>query len=173
MVGDLIFAIIPMILIWRLSRSVVERCLITFLMTMGLFATGAGVLKILYSKTFDKTSPDVFREMMPVFLWCRMEEVLLMVAASAPLLKSPIVHALHRLGLATFRNKTRELNSFHSFHHSATCHGYNLSNLEGRPAGSQGMETDEERLEAGEYTSSTASVHCKVLDGFDAGDRSE
>jgi hypothetical protein len=82
-------------------------------MVIGLFATGAGVLKILYSKMYDIKSPDVFRAMMPVFLWCPMEEVLLVVASSTPLLKSPVENALHRLGLPMFQHKARELNSLH------------------------------------------------------------
>jgi hypothetical protein len=46
----------PMFLIWRLSRSVAERCPIS-LMAMGLFATGAGVMKI-YVYTYIRTSDD-------------------------------------------------------------------------------------------------------------------
>jgi hypothetical protein len=171
MVGDLIFALMPMFLIWRLSRSVVERCLISLLMTLGLFATGAGVLKIIYSKTFDKTSPDFFREMMPVFLWCRMEEVILIVASSAPLLKAPIGHVLQRLGLPAFQHKTKKLNFIHSLRLSATRHWHNLQNqheLEDRPAGRQVIKTDESKLEAGEYNSSAASAHGDVSGGFDA-----
>jgi hypothetical protein len=114
MLGDLTFAIMPMFLIWRLSRSVVERCLISFLMAMGLFATGAGVMKIIYAYTYDRTSEDALRGMMPEFLWCRVEEVVLIVASSAPLLKSPVGHALKKMGFPSFQEKTRDLNSFHS-----------------------------------------------------------
>ncbi|KAE9367225.1 hypothetical protein N431DRAFT_548797 [Stipitochalara longipes BDJ] len=89
MLGDLTFAIMPMFLIWRLSRSVIERCLISFLMAMGLFATGAGVMKIIYAYTYNRNSQDALREMMPEFLWCRIEEAVLIVACSAPLLKAP------------------------------------------------------------------------------------
>jgi hypothetical protein len=150
-----------MFLIWRLTRSAVERCLVSFLMALSLFATGAGVLKIIYSKTFDRTSPDVFRAMMPVFLWCRMEEVLLVVASSAPLLKSPIIYALHRLGLPKFQQKTMVLNSFHSSRLQATDNWHNLQSraeTEDMPAGRQNMMPDERKLEAGECSSSAASA---------------
>ncbi|KAH8744247.1 hypothetical protein F5883DRAFT_359086, partial [Diaporthe sp. PMI_573] len=88
--SDLVLSVMPMFIIWKLARTIAERCLISFLMGMCLFATGVGVLKIIYSERFDTTSPDVFREMMPVFFWCRMEEVILIVACSAPLLKGPV-----------------------------------------------------------------------------------
>lgn len=114
MLGDLAFAIMPMSLIWRLSRSVVERCLISFLMAMGLFATGVGVMKIIYAYTFDRTSHDALREMMPEFLWCKIEEVVLIIACSAPLLKAPVGTVLGRMGFPSFRERTRDLNSFHS-----------------------------------------------------------
>jgi hypothetical protein len=111
--GDLTFAILPIFLIWSLSRSVIERCLISFLMAMGLFALGAGVMMILYTYTYDRTSPDALREMMPVFLWCRTEEVVLIVSCSAPLLKAPVGSVLGRMGFPSFREQTRDLNSFH------------------------------------------------------------
>jgi hypothetical protein len=162
MVGDLIFAIMPMFIIWKLGRSTLERCLISFLMTMGLFATGAGVLKIIYSKTYDRSSPDVFRAMMPVFLWCRMEEVLLIVASSAPLLKAPVEQALHRLGLPKFQNKSRELNSFHSFRAAAARHWHNLQSRHdperGPTQGDNGMKPSDGKLEAGKYNSLESST---------------
>jgi hypothetical protein len=110
-----------MFLIWRLSRSVVERCLISFLMAMGLFATGAGVMKIIYAYTYDRTLDDALREMMPEFLWCRVEEVVLIVASSAPLLKSPVGHALKKMGFPSFQEKTRDLSSFHSSYFEPPC----------------------------------------------------
>lgn len=161
MVGDIICILMPMFLIWRLTRSVVERCLISFLMALSLFAAGAGVLKIIYQKRFDRTSPDPFRAMTQAFLWCRMEEVLLTVASSAPLIKTPVVHALHRLGLPMLKQKTMDLNSFHSSRLQATANWYNPQSrqeTEDRPAGRQGMMTDEGKLEAGEYSSSAASA---------------
>jgi hypothetical protein len=114
MLGDFTFAIMPMFLIWRLSRSVIERCLISFLMAMGLFATGAGVMKIMYAYTYDRTSHDALREMMPEFLWCRIEELVLIVACSAPLLKAPVGNILAKMGFPSFQEQARDLNSFHS-----------------------------------------------------------
>ncbi|PMD29424.1 hypothetical protein L207DRAFT_405146, partial [Hyaloscypha variabilis F] len=88
MLGDLTFAIMPIFLIWRLSRPVIERCLIYFLMAMSLFATGAGVMTNIYAYPYGRDSPDRLIEMMPLFLWCRIEGCVLIVACSAPLLKA-------------------------------------------------------------------------------------
>ena len=171
MVGDLIFALMPMFLIWRLSRSVVERCLISLLMALGLFATAAGVLKIIHARTYDMTSPDGFREMMPIFLWCRMEEVILIVACSAPLLKAPVGQVLKRLGVPIFEQKTPRLNFIHSLRLSGTqrwADHQNPKEVADRPAGQQVHKTDESRLEAGEYNWSATTSPGDVSGGFDA-----
>ncbi|KAM5341938.1 hypothetical protein ACJ41O_014969 [Fusarium nematophilum] len=114
MLSDLTLTIIPMFLIWSLSRHILERFLIAVLMGLSLFATLATVMKVVHMKTSDFSSPDTFRVAMPIFLWCRIEECLIVAAASAPLLKAPIERALHRLGLPTFQNSARELESLDS-----------------------------------------------------------
>ncbi|KAF4993683.1 hypothetical protein FDECE_13345 [Fusarium decemcellulare] len=76
MFSDLMLTILPMFLVWNLSRSVVERFLVSVLMGLSLFATIATALKIVYMKTFDITSPDVFRATMSLFLWPRLSEPL-------------------------------------------------------------------------------------------------
>jgi hypothetical protein len=127
-------------------------------MAMSLFATAAGVLKIIYSYRFDHDSSDALRDMMPLFLWCRMEEVLLIIACEAPFLKSSIERVLRRMGLPVFQQKTKNLNSIHTFPD---------------PRGSQGetvqkdkrMKIDERKLEACEYTTSEDSTQSDESDG--------
>jgi len=156
--SDLVCAVIPILVISKLSRSLVERCLVCFLMAMSLFATAAGVLKIIYSYRFDHDSSDALRDMMPLFLWCRMEEVLLIIACEAPFLKSSIERVLRRMGLPVFQQKTKNLNSIHTFPD---------------PRGSQGetvqkdkrMKIDERKLEACEYTTSEDSTQSDESDG--------
>ena len=94
MISDAIFAILPMFIIWTLRRPFVEIFLISFLLAMGLFAVGAAAVKIHFLKAYDVTSPDTLRQMMPLFLWSRIEEIVLIIAACAPLLKSPIKRVL-------------------------------------------------------------------------------
>jgi hypothetical protein len=103
-----------MFFIWKLSRSTVERCLITVLMALGLVATIAVMMRLIKMQTLDFASPERFRNLIPVYFWLRMEEVILIIASSAPMLKSPIEHMLHRFGLPAFQPRIRKLTSFHS-----------------------------------------------------------
>ncbi len=60
---------------------------------------------------FDFSSPDGFYLMVDRFIWSRAEESLMIIAACAPLMKSPIERILMRLGLAHgFSVPQRQLN---------------------------------------------------------------
>ncbi|GAB1319829.1 hypothetical protein MFIFM68171_10039 [Madurella fahalii] len=99
-VSDIICAVFPILLIWRLSRSPVEKALISVLMGLGLLAAFAGVFKVLVLRSFNPMSENVVGDMMPAYMWIRIEEILLIIAACAPFLKSPVESLLHRhLGL--------------------------------------------------------------------------
>ncbi|KAK3358817.1 hypothetical protein B0T25DRAFT_493950 [Lasiosphaeria hispida] len=112
MFSDALFAVQPILIIWRLSRSPVEKVLISVLMGLGLLAVGAGVVKIFTMKTYNNNSDNVVGDMMPLYLWTRIEEIVLIIAACAPLLKSPIEGLLHRrLGLPRFSPTVRGLNT--------------------------------------------------------------
>jgi len=115
--GDLVLAIMPIFLIWNLNRCILERCLVSFLLASGLFATATAVTRLFYQKTFDYYSDDIFREIMPTFFWCRIEEVALIAACSLPFLKTSIERQLSRMGVPgfqAFRNIQRALPSYHS-----------------------------------------------------------
>ncbi|KAK0652537.1 hypothetical protein B0T16DRAFT_406357 [Cercophora newfieldiana] len=112
MVCDAIFAILPSALIWRLSREPLEKVLLSLLMGLGLLAMAAGVPKILTMKLFDVTSDNVVGDMMPCYLWSRIEEIMLIIAACAPLMKVPLEGLLNkRFGLPRFRPNERKLNT--------------------------------------------------------------
>lgn len=128
-----------MVLIWRLSRSPVEKALISVLMGLGLLAAVAGIFKVLVLRSFNPMSENVAGDMMPAYMWyvslspqlfhtlrpyrqekidtrpirIRIEEILLIIAACAPFLKSPIESLLYRrLGLPSFGTPAvRELSS--------------------------------------------------------------
>lgn len=122
-------------------------------------------MKIVYAYTYNRNSSDALREMMPEFFWCRMEEVVLIVACSAPLLKSPVGHALKKMGFPSFQDKTRDLNSFHPEEFepprgrqaAQTCASIGV--VPPRPTG---MEYDEEK---GKETGNQSSVASSTLDG--------
>jgi len=111
---DFVFAILPMVIIWRLNRPLLERVLVTILMMLGLLATVAASFKIYYTATIDLGAPDASYREMPCNIWMRVEENVLIIAACAPLLKAPVENALHRLGFPTFHHGERELNSLYT-----------------------------------------------------------
>jgi hypothetical protein len=126
------------------------------LMAMSLFATGAGVMKIIYSNQSNGSS-DPFRDMMPVFLWCRMGEVFLIIACVAPFLKSLIEHMLRQMGLPVFQQKMRNLNSVHTFP--------DLPEFQGEAAEKdKRIKIDERKLEASGYTTSGTSTQSDESD---------
>ncbi|PVH68255.1 hypothetical protein DL98DRAFT_632920 [Cadophora sp. DSE1049] len=113
MICDLAFAIMPMFFIWGMNRALLERILISVLMALGLCATTTVAVKIYLATIFDMAIPDTYRAKLRVFLWCRLEECLLLASACAPYLKSLIERVLRRFGVAGFVPAAMELNSFH------------------------------------------------------------
>jgi len=108
--GDLVCAVLPMLIIRQLSRSAVEKALVSFLMASGVIASGAVGMKIYYQALCDEESPDSLRQFVPEYLWCRIEEIIIIIASCAPLLKTPVEKFLHSLGLPKFQNTPRQLN---------------------------------------------------------------
>ena len=108
-----------MFFVWKLNRPLLERILITVLMALGLCATGAAVLKLYYLRAYNLTVNDSLRIMVVLFIWCRIEEFVLIASACAPFLKSPAEQVLSRFGVPIFENKIRELNSLHSTHNNS------------------------------------------------------
>ncbi|KAK5651370.1 hypothetical protein OQA88_12527 [Cercophora sp. LCS_1] len=112
MVSDLLCAVLPSLLIWRLSRPVAEKLLLSVLMGLCLVATLAGMFKVLALKSYDPTSENVVRDMMSAYMWIRIEELVLIIAACAPLLKRPIESLLqHGLPVPWFRSREKTLES--------------------------------------------------------------
>jgi hypothetical protein len=68
-ISDAVFAVLPTILIWRLSRDPVEKALLSLLMGLGLIAMAAGVPKITTMQLYDTRSDNVMGDMMPCYLW--------------------------------------------------------------------------------------------------------
>ncbi|KAH7310348.1 hypothetical protein BKA65DRAFT_518896 [Rhexocercosporidium sp. MPI-PUGE-AT-0058] len=112
-INDLAFAIVPTFLIWKLSRSRWELCLVSTLMSFGLCATGMGIGYIIQSRAI-RMSAEPMRSSVVLFMYCRLEEIFLLIAASAPFLKAPIERVLRRFGAPAFHNMPRELATYHS-----------------------------------------------------------
>lgn len=69
MTGDVLCAVLPIVLIWRLSRSVVEKVLVSILLGLGLVAAVGGVLKLIILRSWVPTAPNAQREIVDAFLW--------------------------------------------------------------------------------------------------------
>ncbi|GAB1317803.1 Rhodopsin domain-containing protein [Madurella fahalii] len=102
MFSDFVCAVIPICLIHRLTRSLVEKVLVAILLASSLFATACGIPKLYYMINFDFTSTDGYFLMTNQFFWSRFEEGIIIIAACAPLLKVPVERFLARLGFPTF-----------------------------------------------------------------------
>ena len=74
---------------------------VNFLISLRFYLLGTGVCitRLYYMVVFD-FSPDGFYLMVDRFIWSRAEESLMVIAACAPLMKSPFERLLKRLGLA-------------------------------------------------------------------------
>jgi len=110
MVSDFICALVPVVVVRRLSRTRVEKTLISVLMASSLMASGCGIAKLYYMITYDFNSPDGLYLAIPEYFWCRVEEAIIIIAACVPLLKTPIERLLHRVGVGPFRAHPLYLN---------------------------------------------------------------
>lgn len=114
LVCDVLYAIMPAIAITNLSRTAIERGLICILMALCLAATAASAVKIHIMRLYDYTSADLLRSMYRVSFWCRLEELLLVIASSAPFVKPAVEQILSRFNVPTFGSLVRRLNTYHS-----------------------------------------------------------
>ena len=69
MLGDVICAVLPIVIIWRMTRSVVEKGLVSILLGLGLVAAAGGVMKLVILKNWNPTSVHANREIMDAFMW--------------------------------------------------------------------------------------------------------
>lgn len=104
MFSDFVCAVIPVCLIRRLTRSLVEKVLVSILLASSLFAAVCGIPKIYYMIVFDFTSTDGYFLMTDEYFWSNLEEGIIIIAACAPLLKVPVERVMARLGFPTFEN---------------------------------------------------------------------
>ncbi|KAK0716822.1 hypothetical protein B0T26DRAFT_707348 [Lasiosphaeria miniovina] len=119
--GDVVCAVLPMLIIWRMSRSVVEKILVSILLGLGLLAGIGGVQKLVILKSWDPFSPNANRDIMNAFIWIRVEEITLIIGACAPPLKSFIERLLHRrFGFPQFDPAERGLDEVYTMPDSSS-----------------------------------------------------
>jgi hypothetical protein len=94
---DCTLALLPIKLVRTLNRPIREKILICVLMGMGLVATSIAGYKM---TTFTSVNlGDPLSATVKPSLWAKLEELVGIIAACVPCLKSPIENALRRFGI--------------------------------------------------------------------------
>jgi hypothetical protein len=152
-VGDCVCAFAPLFVVMRLSRSTVERILLSFSMALGIAATVTNTIRVKHLRTYADIKTPTFRDQFEMYLLTRVEELILLVAASAPFLKSAIERLLSRWDLPTFQNPVTcvNLNSHHT------------------TAGNE-MDFDERRCSLDQVRSRSTTKSANVLKELEEGD---
>ncbi len=97
---DVIFALIPLLFLRHIRRSIRDRLIIAFLMSLGLFASAASIVKTVIVQRFDQSS-DASGSGLSIALWASIEAQVGIVAACIPCLRAPFLRLLGRLGLSS------------------------------------------------------------------------
>ncbi len=99
-ITDFIFALIPLVFLRHMRRSLRDRLIIGFLMSLGLFASAASVVKAVSVQGFDQ-SADPSGTGMSIAIWASTESQVGIIAACIPCLRAPFVRLLGRLGISS------------------------------------------------------------------------
>lgn len=96
---DILFALVPITFIWTLHRPRLEKILIGCLMALGLVTSALAILKMIRIVQSLYRGPDFMFDMMDLTLWVKLEEILIIIAASAPSIKSTVERVLRCIGI--------------------------------------------------------------------------
>jgi hypothetical protein len=103
--ADVILSLLPLTFIFKLHRPLREKIILAGLMGLGLFASGAAVVKLLLTKKYV-TGPDPLWDMFDLGIWAMVELFIGIYAASIPCLRAPFEMLLRKLGALTAREKS-------------------------------------------------------------------
>ncbi|KAL2213809.1 hypothetical protein CC79DRAFT_1391718 [Sarocladium strictum] len=97
---DVLLSLAPIMFLWKLKRPLREKILVGCLMAMGLFASIASIFKTITVSKYGDPTIDTWALNNSLATWTALEQLVAMIAASAPFLK-PLLHpVLQRLGLS-------------------------------------------------------------------------
>lgn len=99
-VTDVIFTLIPLSFLHNVRRSLRDRVIIGFLMSLGLLASAAAIVKALMVGRFDETD-DASGHGLSIALWASIEAQVGIMAACIPCLRGAFLSLLSRAGLVT------------------------------------------------------------------------
>ncbi|KAM7191731.1 hypothetical protein V8F20_009208 [Naviculisporaceae sp. PSN 640] len=109
---DILLSLSPAIFLFKLNRPLRERLFVCGLMAMGLFASGASIVKTVIVQGYgDLTLPpeEFYALGISISLWTSMEQLLGLLAACVPAMKGLFQFCLGKVGvsLTTSRNPAR------------------------------------------------------------------
>ena len=99
-VTDFIFALIPLVFLRNIRRSLRDRLIIGFLMSLGLFASAASIVKAVSVQGFDQ-SADSSGTGLVIAIWASVESQVGIIAACIPCLRAPFLRLLGLLGISS------------------------------------------------------------------------
>ncbi|KAF2746091.1 hypothetical protein M011DRAFT_97786 [Sporormia fimetaria CBS 119925] len=104
---DLVFSFIPITFIRKLNRPRREKIFMCVLMALGLFASGAAIVRTLTLPEFYKTD-DLFRSNVKATVWAVVELQFALIAATIPTLKAVLEKALLRVGTFFYKEENEK-----------------------------------------------------------------
>ncbi|KAK0651146.1 hypothetical protein B0T16DRAFT_453647 [Cercophora newfieldiana] len=97
-ITDVIFSLFPLTFLHHIRRSLAHRIVIGMLMSLGLLASTASVLKTIQVHRFD-LGGDIAGIGISIALWTSLEGTVGIIAACLPCLRGPFLRLLSRLGI--------------------------------------------------------------------------
>ncbi|KAF2105784.1 hypothetical protein BDV96DRAFT_508906 [Lophiotrema nucula] len=97
---DFIVALLPLTFLGKVQKPMREKAIIGVLMGLGIFAGVASILKMVFAANFGKTG-DIDLDGIRIGMWSLIEELVGMIAACVPCLRSPFQRCLEYFGLVT------------------------------------------------------------------------
>jgi hypothetical protein len=95
---DILLSLAPTLFLWKLKRPLKEKILVGALMGLGMFASIASIVKATLVKEFGGSTKDPWALTNSIATWTALEQILIMIASSAPFLKPLVQTALNRMG---------------------------------------------------------------------------
>jgi hypothetical protein len=103
--ADIILSLLPLMFIFKLHRPLREKIILAGLMGLGLFCSGAAVVKLMLTKKYV-TGPDPLWDMFDLGIWASVELYVGIYAASIPCLRAPFERFLRKVGLLSVQEKS-------------------------------------------------------------------
>lgn len=162
---DWIFALLPISFLRKVQRPLRERVIIGLLMSLGVFAGTASIVKIQQIVAM-KNAKDAYAHILTVELWCSIEALTGFIASCVPCLRGPFQRALEYLGVATLPQNS----SYTYAHHPGTRYATHIST--GRTAtatdqpirmkrtSSSAGESSEQIITGNDLTAKTGEIWC-------------